>query len=77
MNRREFLKKCSLLPFIGGLAAMGQSWASESKLTEARKVKFILYYGKVGPDNIEIIVSPSAQMRKLLKEQGFPKEYII
>lgn len=75
MKRREFLKKCSLIPFVGSLATVGQSGASESKLTEARK--FILYYGKVGPDNIEIIVSPSAQMRKLLKEQGFPKEYII
>jgi len=27
MNRRGFLKRCSLLPFIGGLAAVGQSEA--------------------------------------------------
>ena len=31
MNRRNFLKRCSILPFVGSLFAVGDSGASESK----------------------------------------------
>lgn len=34
MDRRKFLKKCGLIPFIGSLAAVAKSETPESKSTE-------------------------------------------
>ena len=39
INRRGFLKRYSLLPFIGGLATAGQAEAIKPKLTEDMVVK--------------------------------------
>ncbi len=46
MNRRGFLKRCSLIPFVGSLAAVGKAGTSEGQrrsgtrlVTEAEKNK--------------------------------------
>jgi len=42
MNRRSFLKRCSLLPFLGSLATVGDSGASEGKKKELSDAETIL-----------------------------------
>ncbi len=46
MNRRNFLKRCSLLPFVGSLAAVGKAGASEDKVsTELGESRSFIYQG--------------------------------
>ena len=37
MNRRNFLKRCSLIPFVGSLAAVAKAGASEGLIKQVEK----------------------------------------
>ena len=61
MNRRNFLKRCSLLPFVGGLAAVAKAGASDKRsgtrlATKEEIEKFKAEYPAIWsvwyPDNI-------------------------
>ncbi len=58
MNRRGFLKRCSILPFVGSLAVAGKAGATEGKLTKQDEYN----HWRVEHCNIECIVQSNRKL---------------